>query len=92
MLRDTAEKVARIQLEKEQSDQKYDLKRKALKDLESNLNKQTSQMERERAVLLEKYQNLEQQQKDLIKNYEQEITKLREANEQLTMALQGDKA
>jgi hypothetical protein len=43
-------------------------------------------------VLLEKYQNLEIQQKDLIKNYENEIGKLREANEQLTMALQGDKA
>lgn len=49
-------------------------------------------MERERAVLIEKYQNLEQQQKDLIRNYEQEVGKLREANEQLTMALQGDKA
>ena len=55
-----SEKIARIQQEKEQSDIKYDQKRKALKDLESNLNKQTSQMERERAVLLEKYQNLEQ--------------------------------
>jgi len=51
--------VARIQTEKEQADAKYDLKRKALKDLESNINKQTSQNERERAVLLEKYQNLE---------------------------------
>lgn len=59
LLKDTQEKVNRIQLEKEQSDQKYDQKRKALKDLESNLNKQTSSMERERAVLLEKYQNLE---------------------------------
>lgn len=49
-------------------------------------------MERERAVLLEKYQNLETQQKELIKNYELEITKLRENNEQLTLALQGDKA
>jgi hypothetical protein len=54
-----AEKVARIQGEKEQAEQKYDQKRKALKDLESNINKQTSTMERERAVLLEKYQNLE---------------------------------
>lgn len=86
------EKVARIQTEKEQAEVKYDQKRKALKDLESNINKQTSQMEREKAVLLEKYQNLESQQKDLIKNYEVEITKLRESNEQLTMALQGDKA
>jgi hypothetical protein len=30
-------------------------------------------MEREKAVLLEKYQNLETLQKDLIKNYESEI-------------------
>jgi hypothetical protein len=59
LLRDTSEKVARIQAEKDLSDAKYEQKRKALKDLESNLNKQTSQMERERAVLLEKYQNLE---------------------------------
>ena len=38
----------------DQANQKYDQKRKALKDLEGNLNKQTSQMERERAVLQEK--------------------------------------
>lgn len=55
LLRDTSEKVTRIQVEKEQSDIKYEQKRKALKDLESHLNKQTSQMERDRAVLLEKY-------------------------------------
>ena len=61
LLRDNQEKCSRIQAERDQVELKYEQKRKALKDLESNLNKQTSQMERERAVLLEKYQNLEQQ-------------------------------
>lgn len=36
------EKVGRITAEKEASDQKYEQKRKALKDLESNINKQVS--------------------------------------------------
>lgn len=53
--REMAEKIGRITQEKEVSDQKYDQKRKALKDLEVNVNKQISQMEREKAVLLEKY-------------------------------------
>lgn len=48
-------------------------------------------MERERAVLLEKHQNLEGQREELIKNYEGEMGKLRETNEQLTMALSSDK-
>ena len=39
LIRDTAEKVARINLEKETTEKKYDQKRKALKDLESNINK-----------------------------------------------------
>lgn len=34
-----AEKVARISAEKEASDTKYEQKRKALKDLESSINK-----------------------------------------------------
>lgn len=41
--------------------------------------------------MLEKYQNLETQQKELIRNYEYEIGKLRESNEQLNMALSSDK-
>lgn len=49
-------------------------------------------MERERAVQLEKYQNLENQNKELLKNYENEVNRLRSDNEQLTAALHGDKA
>ena len=81
MQRDMSEKVLRITTEKEASDAKYETKRKALKDLESSINKQTSQMEREKAVMLERYQNLETQQNELIKNYESEMLKLRESNE-----------
>ena len=79
--REAQEKIARITAEKEQSDGKYEQKRKALKDLEGNFHKQMSQMEREKAVLIEKYQTLESQQKDLIKSQEVEIQKLKEQNE-----------
>ena len=48
-------------------------------------------MEREKAVLVEKYQNLEIQQKDLIKQYESELVKLKETNDQLTKNLTMDK-
>lgn len=37
-----AEKVARITLDKEASDLKYESKRKAMKELENNCNKQFS--------------------------------------------------
>ena len=70
---------------------KYEQKRKALKDLESNINKQISGMEREKAVLLEKYQNLEQSQKELMKNYEAEMLKFKETNEQLSRNMTLDK-
>jgi hypothetical protein len=53
--RDASEKVARITAEKEQAEAKYDVKRKALKDLESSVNKTNSQVEREKAVMLEKH-------------------------------------
>lgn len=41
------------------SDHKYEQKRKALKELEANIQRQTSAVERERAVHLEKLQQLE---------------------------------
>ena len=56
------------------------------------MNKQLTQMARERAVLLEKHSNLDQNQKDLIKNYEQENLQLREMNEQLNQSLNSDKS
>lgn len=49
-------------------------------------------MERERAVQQEKITNLENSNKELLRNYENEIARLREDNEQLNAALHGDKA
>lgn len=54
-MRDTQDKIARIQSEKDSSDAKYEVKRKALKDMESSMTKQITSMERERAVMIEKY-------------------------------------
>lgn len=70
------ERTARIQQEKESVEIKYEQKRKALKELEKNVQQSHSQFEREKAVAIEKYENLERQQKDLIKTYEVENQKL----------------
>lgn len=80
-----------MQVEKESSDSKYDQKRKALKELEKSIQLSQSQADREKAVQMEKYENLERQQKDLISSYEVENTKLRDQNDQLNNALnQGE--
>ena len=47
--------------------------------------------ERERAVLMLKYQNLENERENLIKNYEMSIGQLRDENEQLMKIREGDK-
>jgi hypothetical protein len=46
-----------------------------------------SQNDRDRAVQVEKYENLERSQQDLIKTYEIENQKLQEQNDQLNHAL-----
>lgn len=61
-----ADRVNRVQAEKESSDSKYDTKRKALKELEKSIQQSQNQAEREKAVQMEKYDNLERQQKELI--------------------------
>jgi hypothetical protein len=53
------ERTARILQEKESVELKYDQKRKALKELEKNIAQSQSQFERDRAVQIEKYENLE---------------------------------
>jgi hypothetical protein len=55
------DRVARMQQEKESADSKYEQKRKALKELEKNIQLSQSQAEREKAVQMEKYENLERQ-------------------------------
>jgi hypothetical protein len=49
-------------------------------------------MERERAVLAEKCSTLDNQLKESSKVAEAEIARLKESNEQLMQALNGDKA
>jgi len=49
--------------------------------LESIVNKESMNTEREKAVLFEKYNNLENQYKELLANNEIEIAKLRATNE-----------
>ena len=55
------DRVARMQQEKESADSKYEQKRKALKELEKSIQLSQSQAEREKAVQMEKYENLERQ-------------------------------
>jgi len=81
------ERVSRIQQEKESVDTKYEQKRKALKELEKNIQLTMSQKDREIAVQHEKYENLERNQSELIKQYEAENIKLQETNDQLNQAL-----
>jgi len=92
LIRDSQDKVTRVTAEKESVDAKYDVKRKALKDNEATLARLTAQYDRERAVLTEKCSSLEAQVKDSTKAFEADILRLKEANEQLTLALNGDKA
>jgi len=92
LIRDSQDKVTRITAEKEAVEVKYDQKRKALKDIEANLARVTASMERERAVLAEKCSTLENQLKEGGKVADAEIARLKESNEQLMQALNGDKA
>jgi predicted transcriptional regulator len=75
---DMAISIERINVEKENAEQKYDQKRKALKELESQTIKQINQIEREKAVLQEKIINIESKKTDQHDQYEEEIKKLNE--------------
>lgn len=92
LIRDSQDKVTRVTAEKESVEAKYDVKRKALKDIEATLARMTAQNDRERAVLTEKCNSLDTQLRESTKTYDAEILRLKDANEQLTLALNGDKA
>lgn len=59
--------------EKEAAEAKYGAKRKELKEVEKRLIGMISQGETERAVLQQKFANLEQEREKLISNYETEV-------------------
>lgn len=92
MIRDAQDKVTRVTAEKESVEVKYDQKRKALKEVEAQMARITATTERERAVLAEKCSSLEAQLKEANKIADAEIARLKDSNEQLTLALNGDKA
>lgn len=71
--RELREKTTRLLEEKEQSEAKYQAKRQAYKELENRLIKESACNEREKAVLMLKFQNLENERENLIKNYEMSI-------------------
>lgn len=79
--REYKEKMARVNEHKEQTEAKYNAKRQAYKELENRLIKENANFERERAVLMLKLQNFENENENLIRNYERSIAQFREENE-----------
>merc|ERR1719246_112446 len=83
MQRELKDRSQRLLEEKEAAESKYQAKRKEMKDIEKRLNGLTSTGDTERAVLQQKFANLEQEREKLISNYEAEITTLRDSNESM---------
>ena len=73
MQREIKDRSQRLLEEKETAEAKYQAKRKELKELEKRLINITSETEKDRAVLNQKFSNLEQEREKLIANYEAEI-------------------
>lgn len=59
-------------------DTKYEQKRKGYKELEKQMQITQSQFERDRAVQIEKYENLEMSQNNFIKTLENDNSRLLE--------------
>jgi predicted phage gp36 major capsid-like protein len=53
-----SEKIQRITDDKDQTEQKYDQKRRAMKEMEAKLTKAINQLEREKVILEEKHGHL----------------------------------
>lgn len=68
--REIREKSQKLQAEKENAEAKFEMKRKQCKELETKLLKQTTDAEKEKAVLNAKTQNLEQQYENSLKSQE----------------------
>eukprot|EP01022_Parablepharisma_sp_SALTPOND_P029008 TRINITY_DN722_c0_g1_i1.p1 TRINITY_DN722_c0_g1~~TRINITY_DN722_c0_g1_i1.p1 ORF type:complete len:1467 (-),score=323.46 TRINITY_DN722_c0_g1_i1:3360-7760(-) len=88
-LKDT---IDRLSKDKEQYEQKYEQKRKALKELESNITKQTNKLEKEKIALTEKYNTLETRNAELEKQYQEETKSLQSQIAQLKDSLAKDRS
>ena len=91
MQRELKDRSQRLLEEKEAAEAKYQAKRKELKEVEKRLIGLTSTGETERAVLNQKFSNLEQEREKLISNYEAEIQTLRESNDTMAKQLEDSK-
>ncbi len=89
--REFKEKISRLNEQKEQTEAKYNAKRQAYKELENRLIKENANFERERAVLMIKLQNFENENENLIRNYERSIAQFRDENEQLLKIREQEK-
>ena len=68
--REIREKSQRLQAEKENAEAKFEMKRKQCKELETKLQKEIANAEKEKQILILKQQNLENQQENLQRNLE----------------------
>jgi len=84
--------IDRLSKDKEQYEQKYEQKRKALKELEANITKQTNKLEKEKQALSEKCTALETKNSDLEKQYQEENKALQTQIAQFKETLNKDRA
>ena len=80
---DLAQTLDRLTSDKDALDMKYETKRKALKEMEQNLNKRIHEFEREEAILREKLSTAEAKIEELVKAHEDEMNKQKEQLEML---------
>lgn len=65
--------LERIQNEKDIWEQKFDQKRKALKEIEQQFNRENSELEKKLCVLQEKFTRLEQEKRKMEQEYKENI-------------------
>lgn len=73
MVTSIQENLDKAVLAKEQAESKLELKRKALKEIESNSHRQITGQERELAILKEKYENLQTNKDETIGQLQEKI-------------------
>ena len=64
--------------DREAAEAKFDAKRRTMKEFEATMTKNLQGLEREKAVLLEKTQNMEKKAEESEKAYEEELGRLKE--------------
>ncbi len=86
------ELTERFKQEKDACEQKYEQKRKALKELEANIAKQTGKLEHDKSLAQEKCSVLEAKNAEMEKTHGEEVTSLQTQVAQLKEALNSGNA